>query len=319
MRHPAPPKERPTARPRRGAAWPLAGTLGLVALVALLLGLAKGYLALVVVASILVVHLLFRTVFRAGQTFGLALANLVGIYAYVFLFFVESNFSQVGVSALSIGFVMPLAGFVLGALRRRTAIESVILAGRLREERHFGRTLIWLIPVFAIGALTAAVPNTPADQFVQQVALFASMLAIAAIVFAVSREVAVFLLDTGLLFEEFFRRVASLIVPAFAFLTCYSLLVILFASTYFVMDHFAVRPNFRIEGAARAITFTESLYFSLITLSTVGYGDISPTSNFARMLTGVEIVCGILLLLFGFNEILSFAREHRRPQRRDDE
>jgi voltage-gated potassium channel Kch len=104
---------------------------------------------------------------------------------------------------------------------------------------------------------------------------------------------------------------AGLVVPAFAFLTCYSLLVILFASLYAVMDHLAGGRNFRLESVVRAISFPESLYFSLTTLSTVGYGDIAPASSAVRLVAGAEIVCGILLLLFGFNEIFSFTRKRR--------
>ena len=110
---------------------------------------------------------------------------------------------------------------------------------------------------------------------------------------------------------------ARLVIPAFAFLTCYSLLVICFASFYSLADY-AHPPNFRIDGVARALTFPETLYFSVITLSTVGYGDISPATNLVRFIIAIEIVCGILLLLFGFNEIFSFAQEQLRHARRPE-
>jgi voltage-gated potassium channel len=60
----------------------------------------------------------------------------------------------------------------------------------------------------------------------------------------------------------------------------------------------------------RTIDFPESLYFSLTTLSTAAYGDIFPVSNAARVIVALEIVCGILLLLFGFNEIISYSRQY---------
>jgi voltage-gated potassium channel Kch len=41
---------------------------------------------------------------------------------------------------------------------------------------------------------------------------------------------------------------------------------------------------------------TELLYFSLITLSTVGYGDIVPLSGTARILTALEGVTGVLYI-----------------------
>ena len=73
----------------------------------------------------------------------------------------------------------------------------------------------------------------------------------------------------------------------------------------------SAEPHFAINGVVRDITFPESLYFSLVTLSTVGYGDIVALSNPIRVLIGSEIVVGILLLLFGVSEILAQARTRR--------
>jgi voltage-gated potassium channel len=128
---------------------------------------------------------------------------------------------------------------------------------------------------------------------------------------AVSANVAAFLIESGLLFEEFFRRSARILVPAFAFLTFYSLIVVIFAALYRVLDRLAAVPQFAVQGVAKELSFTESLYFSLVTLATVGYGDIIPATNLMRMLAGFEVVCGVLLLLFGVNEIIAHARSHR--------
>ena len=65
------------------------------------------------------------------------------------------------------------------------------------------------------------------------------MFIIGLIVLAVSRDVVTFLVDAGLLFEEFFSRVSRLLVPAFAFLSFYSVLVILFASAYRIMSQYS--------------------------------------------------------------------------------
>jgi voltage-gated potassium channel len=301
---------------QRYASWPVAATISLLGVIALLLGVAEGYLAAVVVASVVVLVVSFHYLLHSGRAFAFALANLIGIYACIFLFFAESNFNEVGVEGLSVGYLMPLFGFLLGSLRRRADIQNVVLSGRMRDERRFVQILLWLVPVFAVGALTFFLPHGPGTEGVQAAGLFGGMLVISAIVFVVAHDVAVFLLDTGLIFEAFFARITRLIVPAFAFLTFYSLLVILFASFYSIADHLSGRANFRIDGVARALSFPESLYFSLTTLSTVGYGDISPASNVVRLLSALEIVCGILLLLFGFNEIFSFTQIQagRRPR-----
>ena len=47
-------------------------------------------------------------------------------------------------------------------------------------------------------------------------------------------------------------------------------------------------------GALRGLSFSESIYFSINTISTVGYGDIIPYSNLARLLSSLEVFCGIM-------------------------
>ncbi len=291
--------------------WQVILSAGLVGLIALSVAATESLLAAVVIVSIVTMVGIFRFVFRSGRAFCITLANLVGVYACLFLFFFESNFRSAAPWALSLGFALPLLGFLGGSFRHRVAVSDLADTDRLRDERPL-QILAWLVPVLAVGALTFFVPTVAGSPGLIDAALLAASSAIAVIAFAVSRDIAVFLRDTGSLFDEFFRRIAALVIPAFAFLTFYSLLVILFASLYAVLDHAMGGANFRIDGVARAITFPESLYFSVMTLSTVGYGDIAPASSAIRVVAAAEIVSGILLLLFGFNEIFSFARSQDR-------
>jgi voltage-gated potassium channel len=298
--------------------WPIILTVGLLALIALSVASVQGYLAVGVVVAIGALVALVHFGLRGSRAFSLALANLGAVYACVFLFFTESSFPEASLPALLAGFALPLAAFAAGAIRHRDAIGKLIGTDRLREQRNFARILGWLGPVMAIGVLTFLIPEQgPVVRYIDLI-LLAAMAGIAVIVLKVSREVAIFLLDTGLLFEAFFERVAGLIVPAFAFLTFYSLIVIVFAAVYSLLGHVASGLHFRVDGVPRAITFSEGLFFSLTTLSSVGYGDITPVTGLSRFLAGIEIVSGVLLLLFGFNEIFSFARTHPsrvRPER----
>jgi voltage-gated potassium channel Kch len=74
----------------------------------------------------------------------------------------------------------------------------------------------------------------------------------------------------------------------------YLLLGLLWAAIYLAIDAFS--PGSIQIGSRSADRQTELLYFSLITLSTVGYGDIVPLSGMARILTALEGVTGVLYI-----------------------
>lgn len=65
-------------------------------------------------------------------------------------------------------------------------------------------------------------------------------------------------------------------------------------------------------SVTRAISFSEAIYLSIVTISTVGYGDILPVSNIARLFASVAVICGVMLLLFGVSELLEYTWQHRR-------
>jgi hypothetical protein len=74
----------------------------------------------------------------------------------------------------------------------------------------------------------------------------------------------------------------------------YFLLGLLWATLYLALDSFF--PGSIKMAISAADHQTELLYFSLITLSTVGYGDIVPISGMARILTALEGVTGVLYI-----------------------
>lgn len=50
-------------------------------------------------------------------------------------------------------------------------------------------------------------------------------------------------------------------------------------------------------------SFIDSLYFSVISLATVGYGDLSPTTPASKLFTVFYIINGIVILLAMFDRI----------------
>ena len=74
----------------------------------------------------------------------------------------------------------------------------------------------------------------------------------------------------------------------------YLLLGLLWATLYLALDAFD--PGSIQVGSHPAERETNLLYFSLVTLSTIGYGDIVPLSGESRILAGLEGVTGVLYI-----------------------
>jgi len=289
--------------------------LALVALVAAAVAGVTSPLFFAMVLSAGLGIAVIRALFPAGRLFPVAFASLLAVYATIFSLFVEEIFRGIGDAFLVVGFCLPIFVFVVGCWLRRDQIRVLVAHPAISSEQRVLRAAVWLVPVFFIGAIVILLSRTVGSVLNMDMVFLGAMSLIGLIVLTVSRDVAVFLVDAGLLFKEFFRRVSRLVIPAFAFVTFYSLLVILFASAYRLISVYIPESHFNVGGALRGLSFSESIYFSIGTISTVGYGDIIPYSNLARVLSSFEIFCGIMLLLFGVSELLEYAREHRQDRR----
>jgi voltage-gated potassium channel len=287
-------------------------SLSLVALVAV--SVAGDSLAIIaaIMLSAAVATAVIRWLFPEAPFFSLTFANLIALYASIFAFFMEELFRAVLPTITALGFTLPIVFFLGGCWLRRTEVQEVVDNPELRGGARLYRAMLWLLPVFFVGAAVFVLSLFVEPMVNTDVAFLLAMALIGLIVLGVSRDVAVFLVDAGLLFEEFFHRMSRLAVPAFAFLTFYSLLVIVFASIYTILSQYSPELHFRVADVARTITYSEAIHLSVATISTVGYGDIVPSSNAARVLTSIEVICGVLLLLFGVSELLGYTREHYR-------
>jgi voltage-gated potassium channel len=72
------------------------------------------------------------------------------------------------------------------------------------------------------------------------------------------------------------------------------LFVLLFASVYFVMAQ-ASPANFGLHQLTR----TDALYFTVTVFSTVGFGDITPVSQGARLVVTAQMMLDLLVLGLG--------------------
>jgi voltage-gated potassium channel len=275
-------------------------------------------LAATMVGSALVSVVFFNALFPGSIFFSLALTNSIAIYVCIFVFLSDSNFRGVSHLAQHAGFLLPIAGFVFGAFLKRDAIREIVTERRIRSVSELRRSAWWLAPTTGICVLTFAIPALDPGGRTLDLAFTVSMAFVAVLVLATAKNVAIFLIDAGLLFEEFFERLERLVMPVYAFLTFYSLIVVAFAAIYKIVDRAVPGPHFRILGEDRAVAFSDAIYFSVVTLSTVGYGDILPVSEPVKMIALIEVIFGVTLLLVGFSEIMSYSREVAARRRSGD-
>lgn len=285
----------------------------LLGLIALAIGREAPAIAIWSIVSATVLAVAFHFLLPGGAFFTLVFSNSIGIYACLFAFLYEVNFAAAPSAFVQAGFIMPLAAFALGVTLRRSAIRRVVQEEHTRIDTELAAALLWIAPLLAVAVASFVMPIGQLGAVEQGWALVIAMGLIALVAVLASRDIAVFLIDTGIVFEGFSQDAKRLVKPAFAFFTWYSLLVIVFASLYTIVDQYAPTPQFLVGGESRDIAFSEALYVSVVTLSTVGYGDIVPRTPVIRMLVAAEIFVGILLILFGVQAVLAASGRHRGP------
>ncbi|MDE6339173.1 MAG: potassium channel family protein [Muribaculaceae bacterium] len=112
-----------------------------------------------------------------------------------------------------------------------------------------------------------------------------------------------------------FWHVVSNVRPVIWILS-YIGLVPVFAVAYWLLPD----GQFRIPDGA-GTDFGSWLYYSIVTITTLGFGDYTPAHGWAQCVTAVEVMCGLLILGFFLNAVGSMKSEidvasEREKQRR---
>jgi hypothetical protein len=177
---------------------------------------------------------------------------------------------------------------ILGSTAVEVMLEALLLATLLvtMSANPRGYTLrrvlvaLWLLS--ALGTLSSAVLTRPhLSNWYRSVELLTSVPLL-------------FLIAIGML--TFVRQQRSLTVDSiFATVAAYLMVALLFTQIYLFLitwnpDSFSMP----IDPADRSVQMLQAdmTYFSLVTLATVGYGDILPASHTARMFAMFEAVVG---------------------------
>jgi hypothetical protein len=96
---------------------------------------------------------------------------------------------------------------------------------------------------------------------------------------------------------RFVLRAASVNMEVLcASISAYLMLGLLWTIAYWFVDQMTPGGafSFNTGGERQSMRGFNAFYFSFITLSTVGYGDITPVSKVARMLAAMEAITGLL-------------------------
>jgi hypothetical protein len=92
-----------------------------------------------------------------------------------------------------------------------------------------------------------------------------------------------------------------------ALATTVPLFLLLFAATYFLMSHTST-GNFNVH----ALTRTDSIYFTVTVFATVGFGDISPASQTARLVVTAQMILNLIVLGLGVRLIVGAVQQARQ-------
>lgn len=86
---------------------------------------------------------------------------------------------------------------------------------------------------------------------------------------------------------------------------CYLLIAVAFSQLYWLLDHFVTSAFNERIALDQSGTF---LYFSMISLTGVGYGDILPVNSYVRLVAAFENVIGVFYLAVVIARLVSTYR-----------
>jgi hypothetical protein len=254
-------------------------------------------------------------IFPHGLMFALGAANGLAIYASLFVVIGRASFPAAADWSRSVAFLLPVLAFVLACWVRRDVLAGAAGAAGGADLRHFPRAIRWLVPTGMIGIVSLSMPINRAAPEWQSLALLLAMSGIAVIGAVSVGHIVRLLVDVSAILRRVGRRLQFLAVPIATYVSLFALLSVAFACFYRIADEFSRGEIFILMGQPGRLAFSDALHFSIVTLSTVGYGDIQPADDGIRLLAAIQMILGQLLLLFGFAEIM---RSHGSGTRAGD-
>ncbi len=92
----------------------------------------------------------------------------------------------------------------------------------------------------------------------------------------------------------------------YAAVACYLLIGILLMMVHIMIDNYM--PGSYSASSGVPLESYDFLYFSLVTLTTLGYGDITPTTQFAKGISVLEAVIGVFYIGLIISRLVSLGK-----------
>lgn len=117
---------------------------------------------------------------------------------------------------------------------------------------------------------------------------------------------------TLVLFRYIFTSTEVTTDVLFGAVAAYFLLSFLFVPIYGMLEAYSP-GSFVDHGTGNPVHWQELVYYSLITLSTAGFGDVTPINPWARMLAGLEATVGVMYVAILMARLVSmYEARYRR-------
>jgi hypothetical protein len=185
-------------------------------------------------------------------------------------------------------------------------VDWAILVAALRAARASGSEMLWGYALLVLAILLQAVAAFSANGFVHGFSLLTQAAFHAFVVVCLLRYV---LRDDIMTLDELFAAASMYALLAFAFSYVYAFI------EFVAPGAFAINSS---NNPDNVTTWWELLYFSFTCLTSVGFGEITPVSDYARSVVMVEQMLGVLYLAILISRLLSISRRARLGKGRDE-
>lgn len=263
------------------------------------------------------------TVFIIGYAFGL---NFTPIFSSVVMALLSCWISERFVNPLlKTGFLSHVSvglsfGFSWGIYDNYfSTVASVSLAaffmavgGRLDREGEVIDLKGTILAGAALGLSYASAISSLASFFSgygYSAQLFAGIFIATLILTILGVMVGKFLKPRIKLYRQFLPYLSVMKDAAIAFAVGYLFIGILFAVFYACDWRFSGGNTLKLPDERSPATFFDFVYFSFVTIATVGYGDILPLSKFSRILVVAEVIIGIGWITVVFAAITAYLQK----------